>query len=190
MLHSIYMYLYTQNVGVIVSAEGSCHIFDSDLLPSACPFIYQRVPVNVKSILIADVDGDGENELILGRTDRYVHVFKWETRKNSNPEQTTSCTDASLDASRSASRKSSPAAKAATVCGRLVELAKWDLGAQIGCLSIAYRLVSPHQRADKSSSESAVLLVAQPGGTYVEIDANQRGGPYGNLQGDCCSAEA
>ncbi|KAL0080587.1 hypothetical protein F4703DRAFT_1161926 [Phycomyces blakesleeanus] len=35
-----------------------------------------KVPVNVNKILIADIDGDSLNELILARTDRILHSFQ------------------------------------------------------------------------------------------------------------------
>jgi hypothetical protein len=32
----------------------------------------EHLPVNIKVLLIADVDGDGLNELVVGKTDRVV----------------------------------------------------------------------------------------------------------------------
>ncbi|KAF7732075.1 integrin alpha FG-GAP repeat-containing protein 2 [Apophysomyces ossiformis] len=40
------------------------------------PNLTLKVPVNVNRILIADIDGDGLNELILARTDRILHAFQ------------------------------------------------------------------------------------------------------------------
>jgi hypothetical protein len=35
-----------------------------------------KVPVNVNKIIIADIDGDGKNEVVLARTDRILHSFE------------------------------------------------------------------------------------------------------------------
>lgn len=35
-----------------------------------------KVPVNVNKIIIADIDGDGRNEVVLARTDRILHSFE------------------------------------------------------------------------------------------------------------------
>ncbi|CEP11202.1 hypothetical protein [Parasitella parasitica] len=40
------------------------------------PNLTLKVPVNVNKILIADIDDDGLNELILARTDRILHAFQ------------------------------------------------------------------------------------------------------------------
>ncbi|XP_012217646.2 KICSTOR complex protein ITFG2 [Linepithema humile] len=37
----------------------------------------QRIPTNTKIVLIADVDKDGANEMILGLTDRVVRSYRW-----------------------------------------------------------------------------------------------------------------
>lgn len=37
----------------------------------------QRMPANCKELLLADLDGDGQNELIVGLTDRVLRTYKW-----------------------------------------------------------------------------------------------------------------
>lgn len=37
----------------------------------------QRIPTNTKVVLVADVDKDGANEMILGLTDRVVRSYRW-----------------------------------------------------------------------------------------------------------------
>ncbi|PRP79591.1 hypothetical protein PROFUN_14525 [Planoprotostelium fungivorum] len=39
------------------------------------PSIISRVPINITSILIDDIDGDGENEIVMGTNDGEVHIF-------------------------------------------------------------------------------------------------------------------
>ncbi|KAI9313898.1 hypothetical protein BX666DRAFT_2123828 [Dichotomocladium elegans] len=43
------------------------------------PNLTLNVPVNVNRVLIADIDGDSLNELILARTDRILHAFQLQT---------------------------------------------------------------------------------------------------------------
>lgn len=37
----------------------------------------QRMPANCKDLLLADLDGDGQNELIVGLTDRVLRTYRW-----------------------------------------------------------------------------------------------------------------
>jgi ribosomal protein S27E len=37
----------------------------------------QRIPTNTKIVLVADVDKDGANEMIIGLTDRVVRSYRW-----------------------------------------------------------------------------------------------------------------
>ncbi|OZJ02500.1 hypothetical protein BZG36_04845 [Bifiguratus adelaidae] len=39
------------------------------------PSVILKIPVNVNRVLIADIDGDNLNELVLARTDRIIHSF-------------------------------------------------------------------------------------------------------------------
>ncbi|ORZ30317.1 hypothetical protein BCR44DRAFT_1517142 [Catenaria anguillulae PL171] len=65
---------------VAVSAEGSIHVFNVQLMDTGkrelVPVLCTPAPLNVCRMLIADVDGDGTNELVLARTDRQVYVFQ------------------------------------------------------------------------------------------------------------------
>lgn len=37
----------------------------------------QRIPANCKDIILADIDGDGMIEMVLGLTDRVVRSYRW-----------------------------------------------------------------------------------------------------------------
>lgn len=39
----------------------------------------QRIPANSKDIILADIDGDGLVEMVLGLTDRVVRSYRWYT---------------------------------------------------------------------------------------------------------------
>lgn len=41
------------------------------------PIYDQRMPANCKEMLLADLDGDGQNEVIIGLTDRVLRTYKW-----------------------------------------------------------------------------------------------------------------
>lgn len=41
------------------------------------PVYKQLMPANCKVLLIADLDGDGQNELIIGLTDRVLRTYRW-----------------------------------------------------------------------------------------------------------------
>jgi len=77
-----------KNSIVCINAEGKAHIFDlssniaddvdnsqPDTTTEILSSVSISVPVNICRILIADIDADGKQELILGRTDRYLHSY-------------------------------------------------------------------------------------------------------------------
>lgn len=63
---------------VVVSGDGWCNIFFAER-PGAPPRLehVQRIPANTKTAILADVDGDGRLELVLGLTDRVVRSYRW-----------------------------------------------------------------------------------------------------------------
>ncbi|KAL5007533.1 hypothetical protein ScPMuIL_016339 [Solemya velum] len=112
---------------VCLTAEGWCYIFDikadstvtegvsgkvaeddSDKL--MMPAFNQHLPANGKCMLIADVDGEGHTELVVGYSDRVVRSFRWHT----GPE-----TDGDTH-------------------GRLVQTEKWQLAEQIGSMTMNF----------------------------------------------------
>uniref|UniRef100_A0A8C5N5B9 Integrin alpha FG-GAP repeat containing 2 n=1 Tax=Leptobrachium leishanense TaxID=445787 RepID=A0A8C5N5B9_9ANUR len=106
-----------KNYVVTISAEGWFHLFDLSSKPDATgdtisgedqkAAYMQHLPANTKIILISDIDGDGQYELVLGYTDRVVRAFRWESPP-----------DADLS------------------CGQLVLLKKWLLEGQVDSLSV------------------------------------------------------
>lgn len=80
------------NYLVTLSAEGWCHIIavrpdslqtSSEPNDAACgettvrPAFKQRLHGNSKVLVIADIDGDGLNEMIIGYTDRVIRSYRW-----------------------------------------------------------------------------------------------------------------
>lgn len=65
---------------IAISAEGSAHIFNPKLTNFShfVPTFTARIPNNTISVAVADVDGDGLNELIIGLHNCALHIFKLE----------------------------------------------------------------------------------------------------------------
>lgn len=137
-----------RNYIVCISGDGWCNIIDIENIPKKkpnsdgsvadnddiTPFHTQRLPSNVKVAILANVLGDGAFELVVGMTDRVVRLYIW--------------------------RKVQDLSNGAT--GKLVGLSKWELGKQIGNISIG-----------TDADGKKCLLVAQPGGTFVTIHCNE-----------------
>eukprot|EP00118_Oscarella_pearsei_P016276 m.154128 g.154128 ORF g.154128 m.154128 type:complete len:245 (+) comp38632_c0_seq19:116-850(+) len=71
-----------KNVLVSISSEGQCHIFYlekdfEDDRGDMKPVCTQRIPANVRALLLADIAGDGVCHLAVGHTDRVVRVYEW-----------------------------------------------------------------------------------------------------------------
>lgn len=150
------------NLTACVVGEGICYLFDfgRPAEPAASgdgvgghdgahatvqPLLALRVPANVKTMLIADVDGDDRNELILGRTDRVVHVYRWQ------PDR----------APTSAAAESSTALSA--LAGRFAHQCTYDLPGQVGSLAVLRRV-----------DGEPLLLVALPAGTFIAFGRDGR----------------
>ncbi|KAK2141017.1 hypothetical protein LSH36_1181g00025 [Paralvinella palmiformis] len=89
---------------VVLTSEGSCYVFvvEYDHIPQDDPgSLDDRKPVvlkpvhkqhilaNNKALLIADINGDGLNELVIGYSDRQVRMYKW---VNNGDDETNSST--------------------------------------------------------------------------------------------------
>ncbi|XP_023242288.1 KICSTOR complex protein ITFG2-like isoform X2 [Centruroides sculpturatus] len=107
-----------KNFLVTISNEGWCHIFDvkkdmtmSEERRNLISFHTQRLPANTKTAVIADIDGDGSMELILGLTDRVLRTYRW-----ARIPQSSNTIEEPL--------------------GKLVGLHKWEFATQIGSISL------------------------------------------------------
>ncbi|XP_013793831.1 KICSTOR complex protein ITFG2-like [Limulus polyphemus] len=107
-----------KNFLICISGEGWCNIFNvppkrdfpqEEQKKKLQPFHTQRIPANTKSCLLADIDGDGEVELVICLTDRVLRTYRW----------------VKLPHSSSSDFK-----------GKLVGLHKWEFPNQIGGISI------------------------------------------------------
>lgn len=64
----------TTNVDCASAVKANTNCDNSKKL---CLNYEQRMPANCKELLLADLDGDGHNELIIGLTDRVLRTYKW-----------------------------------------------------------------------------------------------------------------
>ena len=71
------------------------------------PLHTQRIPANVKDIIIGDINGDKSTELVISLTDRVVRTYKW-----------VSCLGEE------------------TQSGRLISVNKWEFASQIGTVTL------------------------------------------------------
>ncbi|CAG8529988.1 22369_t:CDS:10 [Cetraspora pellucida] len=191
-----------KNSVVCVSAEGECNIFDilrnnytsttdEENVPTSTrriseakmPLIkpnlndYSRltlnVPVNCNHILIADIDGDGMNEIILARTDRILHVYYYEmplpadgsmvNKPSSKDQQNLLTRSGNLITEIAVNRSSKDKSNVNEISPTLKEKKQWFFDDQITSLSTA---------TDPQTS-SPLLLVGQPGGHFMKIDKNE-----------------
>ncbi|XP_067654862.1 KICSTOR complex protein ITFG2-like [Haliotis asinina] len=108
---------------VCLTAEGWCYIFDirpegsSEFLKEdesdvdiriLKPAYTQHLPANSKVMLIADTDGDGQTELVVGYSDRVVRTFRWQSGLDSDAYST----------------------------GQFIQHQKWQLAGQIGSITV------------------------------------------------------
>ncbi|XP_056631060.1 KICSTOR complex protein ITFG2-like isoform X1 [Diorhabda sublineata] len=104
----------------------------------------QRIPANTKDIVIGDIDGDGNVEMVLGLTDRVVRSYKWISNQNLSPLNISGITG-----------QFDPSHK---ILGKFVAVNKWECANQIGSITL-------HHALDGTPS----ILIAQPGGTFMRI---------------------
>ncbi|CEG72816.1 hypothetical protein RMATCC62417_08304 [Rhizopus microsporus] len=135
------------------------------------PNITLKVPVNVNKVLIADIDNDKKNELILARTDRILHVFRLTscdtitTTVPADPKGGTQFPTFSNLVSPSSSTSNiyqlnSKSPKKGTRYS-LSEVNMWVFDGQISSLCTTTHPEKP---------DEPLLLVAQPGNTFIIID--------------------
>lgn len=80
-----------------------------------------KVPVNVNKIIIADIDGDGRNEVVLARTDRILHSFELKQSPVDDPTKrnTTTGTPSTSTSTSSASTAPNPYTRPNPLTGKM-----------------------------------------------------------------------
>ncbi|KAH1011289.1 hypothetical protein HUJ04_000695 [Dendroctonus ponderosae] len=116
----------------------------------------QRIPANVKNIMLADVDGDGQIEMVVGLTDRVVRSYRFMKHADNSAVDLVEEGDGSEE----------------KLLGTLVALNKWECANQIGSLTLHH-----------SFDGQPFILVAQPGGTFMRIKCQCEDGDHEGLAG-------
>jgi len=143
------------NVLVVVSGCGLVSIFDfahqgESLFPSdtyLAPIHKQRIPSNVKDLILCDMNEDGNIELVVSLTDRVVRSYKW----------VPSCQD-DLEEREKEEVSEKESSDEGQPTGRLVSINKWEFASQIGTVT-----------CNTNNDGSPSLLVAQPGGAFIKL---------------------
>jgi len=140
---------------IVGTGEGQCHIIeiskiktkDEDSMENVITkTVTIPVPVNVSRILIADIDGDGYNELVLGRTDRFLHSFQLMKTDTSSTVQLDNNNTTGLAVIIIHNDNN-------TEKVLLREKKNWSFDGQLGSVAITY-----------DQKKNPILMVAQPGG--------------------------
>eukprot|EP00058_Branchiostoma_floridae_P023000 XP_002608490.1 hypothetical protein BRAFLDRAFT_283174 [Branchiostoma floridae] len=114
-----------KNVIMTLSAEGWCHVFSvspNEKQEAAVaqakggpeemtPVYQQLLAANGQAIVIADIDKDGKNEIVIGYTDRVVRAYSW-------VESTSATTGQDV------------------LSGKFVLLQTWELVGQVGSIVV------------------------------------------------------
>jgi len=155
-----------RNVLVLATGCGWLYIFDfleptdeEDIEPS----YRQRVPANIRDIIISDINDDGRWELIMSLTDRVVRMYRWnETvspeffmEKRDSREMNYSSSHnmiSTSDITPSTRRQSSQ------LFGRFLCINKWEFASQIGTVSF-----------NMDSQGNPAVLIGQPGGAFLRL---------------------
>lgn len=139
------------NALVVVTGCGYCYIydFDEDQLGDSSekkplqPIHAQRIPSNVKVMLIGDVNGDGFSEMVVALTDRVVRTYRW-----------VSCGDV----------------VGGKPYGKLIGLNKWELGDQIGGITFNLCKDGTPSLLVAQPGGTYFTLKVQPAGQDNELD--------------------
>uniref|UniRef100_A0A0N7ZC70 Uncharacterized protein n=1 Tax=Scylla olivacea TaxID=85551 RepID=A0A0N7ZC70_SCYOL len=139
------------NALVVVTGCGYCYIYDfeEDHLTESSekkplqPIHAQRIPSNVKVMLIGDVNGDGFSEMVVALTDRVVRTYRW-----------VSCGDV----------------VGGKPYGKLIGLNKWELGDQIGGITFNLCKDGTPSLLVAQPGGTYFTLKVQPAGQDNELD--------------------
>ncbi|XP_037801154.1 KICSTOR complex protein ITFG2-like [Penaeus monodon] len=140
-----------RNVLVVVTGCGYCYIYDfeDDHLGESPekkilqPIHAQRIPANVKVMLIGDVNGDGFSEMVVALTDRVVRTYRW-----------VNCGDV----------------VGGKPYGKLIGLNKWELADQIGSITFNNCPDGTPSLLVAQPGGTYFTLRVQPVGQYNEMD--------------------
>jgi len=155
------------NFVVIVSGCGWLNVLDlfndndlSIMDKEIKPIHTQRIPANVKDVIIGDINGDDSLELVISLTDRVVRTYKW--LPHSSNIMTTPPSTPVASSPNNSEIEPTPNRNNIVTPGRLVSINKWEFASQIGTVTI-----------NSDTDGSPALLVAQPGGAFMKLKCSK-----------------
>ena len=154
------------SVLVVATGCGWVNVFDFSKYSAEDKFeptFKQRVPANIRDMIISDVTHDGLSELVISLTDRVVRMYRW-TVFGLGEEEGRDKEEVELrdeDEESPSSPVVSPTSLNLMVSresGRLVCINKWEFASQIGTVSM-----------NKDSDGKPAILIGQPGGAFLRL---------------------
>lgn len=127
-----------------------------------------------QNIMLADVDGDGRIEMVVGLTDRVVRSYRFLKHTDKSAVDLTEEGDASEEKllGETLNQNKYFVFLVYYLKGTLVALNKWECANQIGSITLHH-----------SFDGQPFILVAQPGGTFMRIKCQSEDGDLEMLAG-------
>jgi len=159
-----------RNVLVAASGCGWLYIFDMSKYGDEVdiePTYRQRVPANIRDLIISDINSDGNHELVVSLTDRVVRMYRWTLLDTPTAgDKCRDCGEGREDCSLSSSDISAASFDPAhrnTHEGRFICINKWEFASQIGTISF-----------NMDSEGNPAILIAQPGGAFMRLRVKKK----------------
>ncbi|XP_059094229.1 KICSTOR complex protein ITFG2-like isoform X2 [Tigriopus californicus] len=112
----------------------------------------QRVPANIREVLIFDLNNDGINEVVMALTDRVVRTYQWHPSDPVNEELKEKAAILRMQKARKHGRVRRRR------LGTLKPVQKWEFGNQIGSIT-----------RNRNHDGTNALILAQPGGGMLKL---------------------
>jgi len=152
------------DVLVATSGCGWLYIFDFSYYgeeEEIEPTYKQRVPANIRDLIISDINDDGSRELVVSLTDRVVRMYRWIVPANSaspNKSSPKENADLSFSSSSQSINQTDGVEGSRLDGGRFICINKWEFASQIGTISF-----------NKDTKGEPAILIGQPGGAFMRL---------------------
>lgn len=112
----------------------------------------QRIPANVREVLVFDLNNDGINEVVMALTDRVVRTYQWHPSDPAAEELKEKAAILRMQKARKHGRVRRRR------LGTLKPVQKWEFGNQIGSIT-----------RNRNCDGTNALILAQPGGGMLKL---------------------
>jgi len=163
-----------RNVLIAASGCGWLYVFDFSLYgdeeEEIEPTFRQRVPANIRDMIISDTNSDGSRELVVSLTDRVVRIYRWQEGEFPSPTPPANPAPDYKDSSFSSSNQSNNSISSSPflssgenlTAGRFICKNKWEFASQIGTITF-----------NMDTTGNPAILVGQPGGAFMRLRCKQ-----------------